>query len=112
MRANHIFKVLWDFFIIIIAIYNCFSIPLQISFDPPIFETIPFIVLDNFADVFFVLDIVIAFRTTYINLETGDEVLSSRLTAQAYFNSNFAIDFFSTVPIATIVEILTRSKNP
>ena len=94
---------MWDFFIIVIAIYNCFSIPFQISFEPPIFETIPFTILDNFTDLCFVIDIVIAFRTTFINLESGDEVLSSRLTAQAYLNSNFAIDFISTVPIDTIV---------
>jgi hypothetical protein len=81
VRATSKSKIVWDCFIIILAIYNCLLIPLQISFQPKFLETTPFIAIDNLIDFIFCLDIFIGFRTSFINIETGDEVLNSKLTA-------------------------------
>lgn len=53
-----------------------------------------------------------AFRTTYYDLTSGDEVFSGKLTAISYLKTRFFIDFVSTVPVDTIAELLTGQKNP
>lgn len=112
IRVNDSRKTIWDLFIITVAIYNCFSIPLKIAFDPPILDEAGFEIADNIIDFLFVLDILVAFRTTFYDMETGDEVFVAKETANAYFKSRFLIDFVSTVPIDTVGYIFTGSKNP
>lgn len=56
----------------------------------------------------FTLDILIAFRTTYFDIHSGEEVFSSKKTAIAYLKSRFFIDFVSTVPVDTISELLFK----
>ena len=68
--------------------------------------------INNTTDFFFFLDIVVAFRTTYYDSITGEEVYSGKLTALAYLKSRFFIDFASTVPIDTIAELITGQKSP
>jgi hypothetical protein len=38
-KGNGNFKKIWDFIIIFLAIYNAFSIPINISFKPYILNT-------------------------------------------------------------------------
>lgn len=52
----------------------------------------------------FLLDILIAFRTTYFDLHSGEEVISGKKTAMTYLKSRFFIDFVSTIPVDTISE--------
>lgn len=52
----------------------------------------------------FLLDIFIAFRTTYFDIHSGEEVFSGKKTAISYMKSRFFIDFVSTVPVDTISE--------
>ena len=63
----------WDVFVMALALWNCISIPFDVSFEPETNET--FVIFEHFVDVCFGLDIVIAFRTTYINSKTGFEVV-------------------------------------
>lgn len=55
----------WDMFIIILAIYNCFSIPFQTAFEPEIMESYGFLIFNTLIDLCFFLDIVVTFRTTF-----------------------------------------------
>lgn len=100
-------------FVIIIAIWNCVCIPLQITFQPDWLETIGVDILNNFIDFCFVIDIIVCCRTTYYNTDTGDEVFEPKLTALNYIKSTrFVIDVISTIPLDTIGFILTQSKTP
>jgi hypothetical protein len=112
IRVNDPRKTIWDLFIIIVAIYNCFSIPLKIAFDPLILQTPPFETADNIIDILFVVDIVVAFRTTFYDMETGDEIFDPRKTGTAYIKDRFAIDLISTIPVDTMAFIFTGTKNP
>jgi hypothetical protein len=112
VRQNDPRKTLWDFFIIIVAIYNCFSIPFQIAFQPPELETATFEALNNIIDLCFILDIIVAFRTTFYDKETGDEVYDPRRTAKIYLNSRFTIDLISTIPVDTIAFVFTGNRSP
>jgi len=53
--------------IILMAIFHCFSIPYALAFESPWEELVGIVVLDNFIEVIFFFDIVMEFRTTYID---------------------------------------------
>lgn len=75
-RHKDSFRLYWDLFIILLALYNCFSIPIQVSFDPPEMNNTYVIVLNSIIDFLFAVDIFIMFRTTYIDSSTGEEEFS------------------------------------
>jgi hypothetical protein len=51
-------------------------------------------------DIIFVIDIIICFRTTYVNPATGDEIWSPSMIAKYYFlNSRFWVDLISSLPL-------------
>lgn len=62
-------------------------------------------------DVLFVCDILIAFRTTYFDSISGEEIYNARKTAVEYLKSRFLIDFVSTIPLDSISEYLFKVKN-
>lgn len=74
IRINDPKKTYWDLFIIFLAVYNCYSIPFEVAFEPAIMEGPGFLVLNTTIDCIFLLDIFAAFRTTYYDVHTGDEV--------------------------------------
>lgn len=73
LRYNENFRMRWDMFVMLLAIWNCISIPFYVSFEPD--PDRAYEISENFIDVCFGLDILIAFRTTYINSKTGFEVV-------------------------------------
>lgn len=68
----------------ILAVWNCFSLPLDVAFEPPELEHPFFIALNFVIDSAFFIDLIINFRTTYFNPRTGDEVSDTRLITKAY----------------------------
>ncbi|PCI27194.1 hypothetical protein COB52_05170 [Candidatus Kaiserbacteria bacterium] len=92
-------KLYWDMFIIILAIYNSFSIPFVIAFEPPgLVSSTLFDFLNTVIDLIFMCDIAVMFRTTYMN-KFGDEVVQPRMIACNYLTSKFWLDFLSSVPM-------------
>ena len=50
-------------------------------------------------DIIFFVDIMICFRTTYVNPTTGDEIWSPKMIASHYFfSARFWFDFMSSLP--------------
>lgn len=66
-RASSKCKLRWDVFVILLAVYNSFAIPYGIAFRPPAFEEVPLDLLNIIIDLLFLVDIIVGFRTTYIN---------------------------------------------
>lgn len=113
IRTNDGRKTLWDMFVIVIAIWNCACIPLQICFEPPQLESLEVQVLNTLIDLCFVADIVACCRTTYYDEETGDEIFTVKRTALRYIKSaRFTMDLLSTIPFDTIGFVITRQKTP
>lgn len=54
--------------------------------------------MNTFIDVTFGIDILINFRTTYLNRQTGDEVTNSKAIALEYIKSKFWVDLTATIP--------------
>ena len=54
---------------------------------------------------------IVALRTTFYDLVTGDEVFSPKRSAMEYFKGQFTIDFFSTVPFDTLGYIFAGKRT-
>jgi hypothetical protein len=103
LRALGKFKLRWDFLIMLISIWNCLSIPLDIAFEPPMFKSIINETFNHIIDAVFLIDIVINFRTTYIVEATGQELIDPRKIAIQYLKGRFIIDLFASVPFDSII---------
>lgn len=112
LRQNDPRKSKFDLVIISLAIYNSFQIPFEIAFNPKDMKSPGFIVINCLIDTIFLLDIIVNFRTTFYDLETGDEVFDPKRTGKKYLKSRFAIDLLSTIPFDSIALIFTSSSSP
>ena len=87
VKVNDSRKTIWDLFVIVIAIWNCICIPLQICFEPETLETTTVEAANNIIDFFFAVDIVVCCRTTFYDSTTGDEVFDGKRTTLFYIKS-------------------------
>ena len=56
---NDNFKSRWDLAIIAFALWNCYFVPLQVSFNPPLLNSNGFTAINVIIDFFFMVDIFI-----------------------------------------------------
>ena len=55
------------------ATFNCFSIPFKVAFAPPVMDSLGFLILNGVIDLTFFIDIIVTFRTSYID-DYGNEI--------------------------------------
>ncbi|XP_076833221.1 potassium voltage-gated channel subfamily H member 2a [Brachyhypopomus gauderio] len=106
------FKAVWDWVILLLVIYTAIFTPYSASFllsdeeeaarQRCGYTCSPLNVVDLIVDIMFVVDIVINFRTTYVN--TNDEVVSqpSRIAVH-YFKGWFFIDLVAAIPFDLLI---------
>jgi hypothetical protein len=94
-RSGDGFRVKWDLLIMLLAIYNCFMVPVQFCFDPKFAESIYFTITDMLINLIFLIDILINFRTSFIHPKTGDEVMDLKVIAVHYIKARFWIDLLA-----------------
>ena len=103
-KQNSRFKFWFDMMIISLASFNVFTIPFIIAFDPPEADSWWYMTIVYLINIIFVIDIVVNFRTTYINNRTGDEVWDPKMIAKKYLlGGRFLIDFLSALPLEQLV---------
>lgn len=112
IRINDPRKTRWDLLIILFAIYNCFGIPLEIAFEPPAMGSALFTLVNSLIDLAFLIDIIICFRTTFLDVETGDEIFDAAVTGREYLRTRFTVDLISTIPVDNIAFLITQTKTP
>ena len=60
--------------------------------------------LDQFTMYIFVIDIILGFNTSFINVQSGEEIFGYSFIAKNYiFNGTFVIDLLSTFQIDRVV---------
>ncbi|KAK3552769.1 hypothetical protein QTP86_022349 [Hemibagrus guttatus] len=106
------FKAVWDWLILLLVLYTAVFTPYSAAFllsehqdDGRAdcgYTCNPLNVVDLVVDVMFIIDIVINFRTTYVN--RNDEVVShpGRI-AQHYFKGWFLIDIVAAIPFDLLI---------
>ncbi|TNM98296.1 hypothetical protein fugu_014542 [Takifugu bimaculatus] len=106
------FKAVWDWVILLLVIYTAIFTPYSATFllsdqEETAMQTCgyscsPLDVVDFIVDIMFIVDIVINFRTTYVN--SNEEVVTqSSLIAIHYFKGWFLIDMVAAIPFDLLI---------
>jgi len=97
-KPNDNFKSKWDIIIMSAAVFNCFTIPLGVAYNPLFMQEGWFAIFNNFIDFLFFLDILVTFRTAFID-SLGNEISEPCMIAKSYVCGQFLIDLLATIPI-------------
>ncbi|KAG1934333.1 potassium voltage-gated channel subfamily H member 2 isoform X2 [Pimephales promelas] len=106
------FKAVWDWLILLLVIYTAILTPYSaafllaeednVSIKNCVYSCSPLNVVDLIVDIMFIIDIIINFRTTYVN--ANDEVVSHPLRiAVHYFKGWFLIDMVAAIPFDLLI---------
>lgn len=106
------FKAVWDWIILLLVLYTAVFTPYSAAFllneqederrRTCGYTCNPLNVVDLVVDVMFIIDILINFRTTYVN--HNDEVVSQPARiAQHYFKGWFLIDIVAAIPFDLLI---------
>ena len=100
IRANDGIKIYWDTLVLIIAVYNSFTIPMELSFVEyrEIFDKYYYSEINTFSTVIFVLDIILQMNTTYYDSD-GEEIFNKKKIIFNYMKGLLFIDILSSIPI-------------
>ncbi|CAI2362152.1 unnamed protein product [Moneuplotes crassus] len=107
-RVHDKTRIRWDLFIMLCAIWNSIQIPYSIAFTPDSDSGVFDIVTNLIMDSFFIVDIMLNFRTTYLDEENGIEIASNRKICLQYIKGRFWIDLVSSLP----TDIILLAFNP
>ena len=100
-------KKSWDILILLLALVVSFTVPLEIAF-VELSGELSWQIMGYLIDLFFLVDIVIQFCTSYFSVE-GEEVRDFKRIARRYVQGMFVIDFLSTIPYNLIPRLDTFS---
>ena len=101
----------WDLIIIILAVYNCIAIPLNLTFAQG-WSNIGVTILERIIDLFFIGDIFLNFRTTYVNPKKNLEITDPKRIAKTYMNSvRFPIDIVASIPFELLAASGQNAEN-
>lgn len=92
--------------VIAFAMYNSITIPIAIFYGehgPTWISSNLIAFVDAMVDFLFLIDIIITFRTTYLDTDMGIEVTDTHKIAIKYLKNSFAVDFASSVPFSVFV---------
>ena len=96
----------WNNAVILLAMYNSVTIPMAIFYDENGLSAIGgenIALLDALVDLTFLIDVIITFRTTYLDTSLGREETDTKKIAISYLKGSFLIDFASSVPFASFI---------
>lgn len=87
-------------------------IPFVIAFRPPFAETPENNTVDYLIDLSFFIDLLLNFRTTYVDGRESEEIFDEKKIALHYFKSfRFWMDLFSTIPFDKIFSSLVSEDG-
>jgi CRP-like cAMP-binding protein len=104
-------RLRWDLFIMLLATWNLFYVPYSVAFESNIGNEIITDIMNWFIDVFFILDILINFRTTIINEKTGEDIKDQKKIAIKYLKNKFWIDLLASLPFDSITLIFIENDH-
>ena len=67
---------------------------------------------ERLIDLIYILDIALAFRTTYIDGGTGDEIRHPKMLARRYLKEGFPLDFLAAISVITNLKSIGIPMSP
>ena len=110
-RAHSQKRLRWDLYIMLLATINCFQIPYIVAFTDGDDSSWYSIVFNTIIDIWFMTDIIINFRTSYITPTSGEEIMNFKLIAFEYLKGRFWIDLLASIPFDYIVLIFSTDDS-
>jgi Ion transport protein len=102
--AHSKFRTRWDILIIVFSLWICFTLPVQIAFEPDWLDGQANYVFNIISDMVYILDVLINFRTTIRNPLTNDEIFRGKDIAVQYLKGRFVLDLLASVPFDLILD--------
>lgn len=86
IKLNHPVRVKWDVLIICFTVYNCIELPIEVGFKwrGDFDKNNVSNKINNLIDMFFGIDIIMNFFTTYFHSTTGEEISEKKEIARNY----------------------------
>ena len=103
----------FEYLVMVLAIWNAIWTPLTIAFDraAEMDGQLGFTLVNRFVDFIFVIDIIIGFLSSYVDVAKGEEIYAPKKIAYHYMvKGSFVIDFMSTFPFTEIGEAAGLKK--
>uniref|UniRef100_A0A670ZAE2 Hyperpolarization activated cyclic nucleotide gated potassium channel 4 n=1 Tax=Pseudonaja textilis TaxID=8673 RepID=A0A670ZAE2_PSETE len=99
------FRFYWDLTMLLLMVGNLIIIPVGITFFKDE-NTTPWIVFNVVSDTFFLIDLVLNFRTGIVVEDNTDIILDPQRIKMKYLKSWFVVDFISSIPVDYIFLIV------
>ncbi|CAB1326638.1 unnamed protein product [Coregonus sp. 'balchen'] len=101
------FRFYWDFTMLLFMVGNLIVIPVGITFFND-GTTTPWIIFNVISDTFFLMDLVLNFRTGIIIEDNSDIILDPKTIKWTYLKTWFIVDFVSSIPVDYIFLIVEK----
>ena len=112
MSARSNLRFVWDVIIIVFAIVNAVTLPLEIAFKEEFSDYVWYQVVNYITTGIFFLDLIAGFFTSYVNISSGDEIFGMKMIAMYYiFQGTFFIDIMSTFPLEGVAVALGSAAD-
>ena len=111
IHENSRFRTSWDVFVIMLSLWICFTLPVDIAFEPEGLKNWGFTIFNYLTDAIFLIDIMFNFRTTIQDFITGDEVTDSKQIAMSYIKGRFFLDLLAAIPFELISNLLESGSK-
>lgn len=99
------FRFYWDLTMLLLMVGNLIIIPVGITFFKDE-HTPPWIVFNVVSDTFFLMDLVLNFRTGIVKEDNTEIILDPHQIKIKYLKSWFVVDFISSIPVDYIFLIV------
>jgi hypothetical protein len=110
-KPTHPFKIKWDLLIIMFSIWNALTLPYSLAFPDIFTNNVGFNVSGRIIDVLFAFDVIMNFRTGYVDAKTDELILNSKKIAINYIKGRCWIDLLATLPLEDIGQLLLGSSG-
>ena len=97
----------WDFTMLLFMVGNLIIIPVGITFFKDE-TTAPWIVFNVVSDTFFLMDLVLNFRTGIVIEDNTEIILDPEKIKKKYLRTGFVVDFVSSIPVDYIFLIVEK----
>ncbi|KAJ7985973.1 hypothetical protein DPEC_G00346010 [Dallia pectoralis] len=99
------FRFYWDLTMLLLMVGNLIIIPVGITFFKDE-HTPPWIIFNVISDTFFLMDLVLNFRTGIVKEDNTEIILDPQQIKLKYLKSWFVVDFISSIPVDYIFLIV------
>ncbi|KAJ8277302.1 hypothetical protein GJAV_G00073740 [Gymnothorax javanicus] len=101
------FRFYWDFSMLMFMVGNLIIIPVGITFFKDE-TTTPWIIFNVVSDTFFLMDLVLNFRTGIVYEDNTEIILDPKKIKKKYLKTWFVVDFVSSIPVDYIFLIVEK----